>query len=152
MSPPPPPPPPQPSMQLQHQKSIMSNLMPPPPTQPPPPPPALPPSIPPPPLPKSETPSLNNSQHQQPTTPTDMLYIKQTNSIRTKNQKNQISETIEKFDMLLKASNERSNTSNATVRPIQQQQVPPQTHAKVSACGSINSLMVVCKSMLLKFN
>jgi len=138
-------------MQLQHQKSIMSNLMPPPPTQPPPPPPALPPSIPPPPLPKSETPSLNNPQHQQPITPADTLYIKQTNSIRSKNQKNQISETIEKFDMLLKASNERSNTSNATVRPIQQQQVLIQTHAKVSACVSINWLMVVCKNVLLKF-
>lgn len=97
MSPPPPPPPLQPPPQplaLKHQKSHISTLMPPPPTQPPPPPPELPPTIPPPPLPKSDAPE-----------------IMQTHSIRNKN-KNQISETIEKFDQLLKASNERSNTTS----------------------------------------
>jgi hypothetical protein len=59
----------------------------------------LPPSIPPPPLAKGEAISL------------DPQAVKQTNSVRNNKgaTKNQISETIEKFDQLLKANNERSN-------------------------------------------
>lgn len=106
MSPPPPPPPPVQPPQLQHQKSQNCSL-PPPPTQPPPPPPALPPTIPPPPAPKTETSALHLSQS-----------VKQTNSVRNKNStKNQISETIEKFDQLLKANNERSNTVTKLMPP-----------------------------------
>lgn len=109
MSPPPPPPPVQ-APQLQHKNSHL----PPPPTQPPPPPPALPPSIPPPPLPKTEAPILPSNQQQM---------VKPNNSIRNKNttHKNQISETIEKFDQLLKANNERSNT---VIKPMP----PPPTN------------------------
>jgi hypothetical protein len=103
MSPPPPPPP----VQAPQLKSHMSTSLPPPPSQPPPPPPALPPSIPPPPLPKSEAP---------------LLQVKQNNSIRNNNkdnktQKNQISETIEKFDQLLKANNERGNMVSKPMPP-----------------------------------
>ena len=106
---PPPPPPPVNAPQLQHQKSFL----PPPPSQPPPPPPSLPPSIPPPPTPKTDAPPLDQQQS-----------LKQTNSVRNNKftahgtTKNQISETIEKFDQLLKANaNERSNQITKPMPP-----------------------------------
>lgn len=83
---------------------------------------------------KSDVPSLLDSQA-----------IKQTNSVRTNKgaTKNQISETIEKFDQLLKQNNERGNhvtkpmpppaTSITALLADQSKQQPSKTIINVSS-------------------
>jgi len=118
---PPPPPPPQPLQQQPKSHMISSMSLPPPPSQPPPPPPSLPPSLPPPPLPKSEAPEsrILAPPPPPPLQPTQPLPPKPHNSVRYKNStKNQISETIEKFDQLLKTNNERGNLISTKSVPL----------------------------------
>ena len=93
----------------------MSKLPPPPPTPPPPPPSNIPPMLPPPPppLPKSEPPILEQNLAKQPSIKNGTPQQSISTSYQTPKTTNTITETIEKFDQLLKSSS-NNNTHNGS--------------------------------------